>query len=58
VTQPKPVDELRGLVWGLDRLKGDRPEEPDRGEGGWYRSPKVLGGIALAAVVVLNLLFI
>jgi SSS family solute:Na+ symporter len=57
VTTPKPTEELRGLVWGLDRKEKDR-SRGQRGEGGWWRSPALLGGVALAGTVVLNLLFL
>jgi len=56
VTQPKPIEELHGLVWS------ETPEEirrPKRGKGdlGWYKSPAVLGGGVIAATVALNLVF-
>jgi SSS family solute:Na+ symporter len=49
--QPKPESELRGLVRGLGGidLKGD----VIAGDAAWYRSPLLLGGVALA----LSLLF-
>jgi solute:Na+ symporter, SSS family len=56
VTQPKPDRELRGLVWALTPTKLRRPAR-EASEGGWYRSPAVLGGAALATVVVLNFAF-
>jgi SSS family solute:Na+ symporter len=57
VTQPKAEEDLRGLVWGLPR----RDAEPDRmveGDRAWYRSVWVLGGGAIALVVILNIIFI
>jgi SSS family solute:Na+ symporter len=57
VTEPKPEEELRGLVWGLDRKEKDQ-SRMERGEGGWWRSPALLGGVALAGTVILNLLFL
>jgi SSS family solute:Na+ symporter len=56
VTAPKPVSELRGLVWSEtpDNLRRPAREKGDRG---WYRSPAVLGGGVLAATVVLNVVF-
>jgi SSS family solute:Na+ symporter len=55
-TQPKPEQQLRGLVWGLPR---DRPEDDYlRGDNAWYRSPALLGAGALVLVVVLNIVFI
>jgi SSS family solute:Na+ symporter len=56
VTQPKPETELRGLVWGLTR---DEPEEDlDPRDRLWWRSPWLLGGVTMAAVVALNIIFI
>jgi SSS family solute:Na+ symporter len=56
VTQPKPVQELKGLVWGLPR---DEPvDDFVRGDDAWYRSPWLLGIGALILVVVLNIIFI
>src|SRR3954465_2268704 len=57
VTQPKPEDELRGLVWGLPR-KDAEPERMEEGDDAWYRSVWLLGGVALGLVVILNIVFI
>jgi SSS family solute:Na+ symporter len=57
VTQPKPEEELRGLVWGLPR-KDAEPERMEEGDDAWYRSPWLLGMGALALVVILNIVFI
>ena len=57
VTQPKPEDELRGLVWGLPR-KDAEPERMTEGDDAWYRSVWLLGGVALGLVVILNIIFI
>ena len=57
VTKPKPVEELRGLVWGLTR-KEEREVNEDPRDKLWWRSPALLGGVAIAAVVVLNIVFI
>jgi len=57
VTKPKPVEELRGLVWGIDRKPGWE-EKPRSDEGGWWRSPALLGAGVLAGTVILNLLFL
>jgi solute:Na+ symporter, SSS family len=57
VTQPKPEDELRGLVWGLPR-KDVEPERVSEEDQAWYRSPMLLGMGALGLVVVLNIIFI
>jgi solute:Na+ symporter, SSS family len=54
-TRPKPVEELRGLVWGMAEGVDERPSRRDRV---WWRNPKVLGAGALALVVVLNIIFI
>ncbi|MDO9454678.1 sodium:solute symporter family protein [Nocardioides sp.] len=52
---PKPASELRGLVWS------ETPKEDlvDADEAGypWYRRTLPLAGIALAAVIVLNIVF-
>jgi SSS family solute:Na+ symporter len=57
VTQRKPEEELRGLVWGLTRTDS-RPEEIGPGDRGWYRSPTVLGTGALVLATGLSLVFI
>ena len=57
ITKPKPEDELRGLVWGLPRKEAE-PERMLEEEGAWYRSVWLLGGGALALVVILNIVFI
>ena len=46
VTKPKPEEELRGLVWGLTR-KEEREEHADPRDKLWWRSPWLLGGVAL-----------
>ena len=55
VTRPKPVGELKGLVWS------ETPREdlvdPDEASYPWYRRTLPLAGVALAMVVVLNLAF-
>jgi SSS family solute:Na+ symporter len=56
VTKPKPIEELRGLVWGLTRAE-EAEENADPRDKLWWRSPAVLGGIAMALVVVLNIIF-
>jgi len=55
-TQPKPASQLRGLVWA-HTPKELRSPKREAGDGGWYRSPGIVGGSALAAVVVLNIVF-
>ncbi|MGI8715136.1 MAG: sodium:solute symporter family protein [Solirubrobacteraceae bacterium] len=56
VTRPKPIEELRGLVWGLTRAEEAEVNEDDRDKL-WWRSPALLGGVAIAMVVVLNIIF-
>jgi SSS family solute:Na+ symporter len=56
VTQPKPLSELQGLVYGTaseEETRKGREEEPN-----WWQRPIVLGAIAIALVVILNILFI
>jgi SSS family solute:Na+ symporter len=56
-TQPKPEEELRGLVWGLTR-KEEREVNEDPRDKLWWRSPWLLGGVAIAILIVLNIIFI
>ncbi|HEY1594837.1 MAG TPA: sodium:solute symporter family protein [Thermoleophilaceae bacterium] len=56
-TQPKPKEELRGLVWGLEREAEPEVNEDPRDKL-WWRSPELLGGVAIAILVVLNIIFI
>jgi len=55
-TRPKPVDQLGGLVFGIGKidLKGDAVV----GDQAWYRSPVLLGVVALALCVALYLPFL
>jgi solute:Na+ symporter, SSS family len=55
-TKPKPDEDLRGLVWGLTRM-AEREEHPDPRDKLWWRSPWLLGGVALGLLVVLNIIF-
>jgi SSS family solute:Na+ symporter len=57
VTKPKPEEDLRGLVWGLTR-KEEREVNADPRDKLWWRSPWLLGGVAIALVIVLNIIFI
>jgi solute:Na+ symporter, SSS family len=50
VTQPKPDNELRGLVWGLT-------EQKEAVEEAWYKKPWVLAVIVLTITVALNIYF-
>jgi SSS family solute:Na+ symporter len=56
VTKPKPIAELDGLVWGM--AKGDDEEDIDPRDKLWWRSPWLLGGIIIACVIALNIIFI
>jgi SSS family solute:Na+ symporter len=51
VTRPRPAEELRGLVYGLT-------EKPEDDSVYWYQRPAVVGGLVLAALVVLNVVFL
>ena len=57
VTQPKPDDELRGLVWGLTK-KEEEPVEHDPADDAWYRSVWLLAGGAIALILILTVIFI
>jgi SSS family solute:Na+ symporter len=54
-TQPKPEDELQGLVRGIGATDLNAGELV--GDSTWYRNPLVLGGIALALSVALYIPF-
>jgi len=56
VTQPKPIEQLRGLTWATTPAELRRPKR-DEAERAWYRSPAVLGGTVLAATAALNIVF-
>jgi SSS family solute:Na+ symporter len=56
-TQPKPDEELRGLVWSLTSPEERRGGVAVGDDAGWYRSPPLLGGGVLALTVVLYLIF-
>jgi solute:Na+ symporter, SSS family len=56
VTRPKPTEELRGLVWGLTRAE-EKEANFDERDKLWWRSPALLGGVAIALVVILNIVF-
>jgi solute:Na+ symporter, SSS family len=57
VTKPRPAEELRGLVWGLTRTD-EREVNADPRDRLWWRSPVLLGGVVLALVVALNIIFL
>ena len=50
VTKPKPIADLKGLVWGVTPI----PREENVP---WWEKPALLGGIALAVMLVLNWIF-
>jgi len=54
VTQPKPIEELQGLVYGM----ANESEALNQEESAWYRKPSVLAVGALGLVVVLSLFFV
>ncbi|RZT85060.1 SSS family solute:Na+ symporter [Pseudonocardia sediminis] len=56
VSTPRPDAELVGLVWSLTP-KETRTHSSEGEDGGWYRSPAVLGGLVLAMTVVLYVVF-
>jgi solute:Na+ symporter, SSS family len=56
VTQPKPTEELRGLVWGLTRAE-EREENYDPRDKLWWRSPALLAGVLIVLLIILNILF-
>jgi SSS family solute:Na+ symporter len=56
ITTPKPESELKGLVYSLTP-KETRIEAAGEGDGGWYRKPTLLAGIALALTIALNIIF-
>jgi solute:Na+ symporter, SSS family len=55
VTEPKPVSELKGLVYS-ETPKEDRVD-PDEASYPWYRRTIPLAVIALVMVIALNLAF-
>jgi solute:Na+ symporter, SSS family len=57
ITEPKRTEDLRGLVWGLTR-EPEEEEHADPRDKLWWRSPELLGGVAIAMLVVLNILLI
>ena len=55
VTQPKPVEELAGLVYS--ETPKEQRTDPEASRLPWYRSPTKLAGISLAMVTILNIIF-
>jgi solute:Na+ symporter, SSS family len=56
-TRPKPQESLRGLVWGLTR-EAEVEVNADPRDRLWWRSPILLGGVAIAILIVLNIVLI
>jgi solute:Na+ symporter, SSS family len=56
-TQPKSTEDLRGLVWGLER-EPDPDVVEDPKDKLWWRSPELLGAGAIILLVILNIIFI
>ena len=54
VTQPKPVEELQGLVYGMANQE-EKVSEEDKA---WYRSPTLLAAGALGLTLILSIIFI
>jgi SSS family solute:Na+ symporter len=56
VTQPKPAEELAGLVYGIPDPKAPDPKRQPKPS--WWASPKLLGGVSAGLVVVLSVIFV
>jgi SSS family solute:Na+ symporter len=56
VTKPKPREELQGLVWGMETKDPDAEVDPR--DKLWWRSPVLLGGVAIVILIILNIIFI
>ena len=54
VTQPKPVEELQGLVYGMANPADELTEE----EKAWYRQPWLLAVGVLGLTLILSIIFI
>ena len=54
-TKPKPAEELVGLVYS--ETPKEQRTDPNEASYPWYRRTVPLAGMALAMVVVLNLIF-
>jgi SSS family solute:Na+ symporter len=57
VTKPKTAEELGGLVWGSTRAE-EAAEDVDPRDKLWWRSPKLLAGIIIVLLIILNIIFI
>lgn len=53
VTKPKPLDQLQGLVYGVGTI--DLKADVVAGDTAWYRSPALLGTVALVLCVLMYL---
>jgi SSS family solute:Na+ symporter len=51
-TQPKPVEELRGLVYGMANV-----DESAAVSHRWWESPSLLGGFTLVGALILTIVF-
>jgi len=56
-TAPKPEAELVGLVWSLTPKDGRGGGKAAAEDVGWYKSPKVLGGLVLVLTLVLYIIW-
>jgi SSS family solute:Na+ symporter len=54
--KPKPLKELAGLVWGVPDPNAPDPSKTPKPP--WWESPAVLGGGAIALIVVLSIIFL
>ena len=52
MTQPKPIEELQGLVYGMANIDDSVKRPPH-----WWESPKLLAGFVLAGATALTILF-
>jgi SSS family solute:Na+ symporter len=52
MTQPKPIDELQGLVYGMANIDESVKRPPH-----WWESPILLAGFVLAGATALTILF-
>jgi solute:Na+ symporter, SSS family len=52
-TQPKPVEQLQGLVYGMANVDEYEARRVYR----WWESPPLLGGIVLAGAAILTIIF-
>jgi solute:Na+ symporter, SSS family len=50
VTTPRPIEELRGLVYGVTELKHDEATE-------WYKRPVPIAILVAALAILLNIVF-